>query len=249
MRQREMIAKWLGVETIEVSSAEKAVSAIGAAIAIFALFGITRYGLSGMAVVGVIASMGASAVLLFAVPHGPLSQPWPLLGGHIISAIIGIVCARTIADPAIAAAIAVGASIAAMHQLKCIHPPGGATAFTAVMGGASVHDLGFGFVAYPVLLNAASMFVLAIVINYPFRWRRYPAGWARIPPSAAITDDSVTEETHRKIVSALRSLDSFVDISENDLIWLAQEIASRGGDTSTSVPRSAATPESRSADK
>ena len=85
----------------------------------------------------VVASMGASAVLLFAVPHGPLSQPWALIGGHMVSAFIGVSCATLVPDTITAAALAVGLAIGAMHLLRCIHPPGGATALAAVVSGPS----------------------------------------------------------------------------------------------------------------
>ncbi len=122
-----------------------------------------------------VASMGASAVLLFAVPHGPLSQPWPVLGGHLLSAAVGVVCAKLIAQPLLAAPAAVAAAIAAMHYLRCIHPPGGATALSAVVGGEAVHRLGFEYLLTPVLINVLVILAVAVVFNYPFRWRRYPS--------------------------------------------------------------------------
>lgn len=129
------VFKWLGVEIVEVSTKEKLVSSIGSAVAIYLVFLINRQVLPTSSAQSVVASMGATAVLLFAVPHGQLSQPWPLIGGHLISSVIGVVCSMLIIDPSLATALAVGASIGMMHYLKCLHPPGGATAFTAVMGG------------------------------------------------------------------------------------------------------------------
>lgn len=216
--------KWLGIEIVEVSPAEKIVSALGSTLAIFCLFWISRFFLPADAVWGVLGSMGATAVLLFAVPHGPLSQPWPLLVGHTISAVIGVCCAKAISDPFLATAMAVGGSIAAMHQLKCIHPPGGATAFTAVMGGQGIRDLGFGYVLCPVLLNTVAMLVLAIVINYFFAWRRYPAGIHRRAGGEIAGPGKGPDEMHQKVIAAIRSLDSFVDIDEEDLVYLAQGI-------------------------
>jgi len=124
--------------------------------------------------VGLVASMGASAVLLFAVPHGPLSQPWAVFAGHLVSALIGVACSRAIDDPALAGPLAVGLAIGAMHYLRCIHPPGGATALSAVLGGETVQQLGYWFVLTPVLLNALTLLAIALVFNYPFPWRRYP---------------------------------------------------------------------------
>lgn len=214
------LQRWLGIELIEVSAIEKLVATVGGGISILALIGFSRWALPLPAALAVVASMGASAVLLFAVPHGPLSQPWPVLVGHVASAAIGVSCAKIIGDPMLAAACAVGLAIGAMQQLKCIHPPGGATALTAVFGGEAIRELGYGFVLYPVLTNAAAMVLAAVVINGAFHWRRYPA--ALIRPAEPATDATSEEPppTHEEILEALRSLDSFVDISEDDLLRL-----------------------------
>lgn len=223
------LPKWLGIELIEVSTKEKLIAAIGGGISICALLGVSLWALPASAATVIVTSMGASAVLLFAVPHGPLSQPWPVLAGQGISATIGVACAQSIAQPEIAAACAVGLSIGAMHQLKCIHPPGGATAFSAVMGGAAIRQLGFSFVLFPVLINSLIMVLLAIVINWPFRWRRYPASLApphRTPPHPETeSDDPSQAARHESVLAAIRSLDSFVDISEDDLTYLAELLA------------------------
>src|SRR5690606_32619543 len=102
--------------------------------------------------------------------HGQLSQPWPVLAGHMVSATIGVACAKWIAPVEVAAACAVGLSIGAMHGLKCIHPPGGATALTAVLGGPAVQALGFQFVLLPVAANAAFMVAAAVAYNRFFAW-------------------------------------------------------------------------------
>ncbi|MEZ5236228.1 MAG: HPP family protein [Acidimicrobiales bacterium] len=210
------VVRWLGVELDEVSAKEKAVAAAGGLLAILLLSLLTGRVLDPDGAVLVVASMGASAVLLFAVPHGQLSQPWPVLGGHLVSALIGVTAQRLVRPPELAAAIAVGAAIGAMHVLKCIHPPGGATALTAVIGGAAVHDLGYGFVVRPVLLNAALMVVLAVAYNALFAWRRYPAAFHRPRPAGA------PGPSHAEVLAALRQMDSFVDVSEDDLVRLVQ---------------------------
>ena len=218
--------KWLGIELVEVSFKEKLISAVGSALAIYCVFWCTLSFLPSGAAIGVVASMGATAVLLFAVPHGQLSQPWPLIGGHLVSALIGVSCARLIANPVLATALAVGASIGVMHQLKCIHPPGGATAFTAVMGGQAIGDLGYLYVLYPVGLNAVVMLVLAVLINFPFRWRRYPAVLIKRTPPQEAANVLGSENDHHNLVEAVRSLDSFVDVSEEDLVYLSRIMAS-----------------------
>lgn len=217
------IGKWFGVELIEVSTTEKLVAAFGGGLSILALIGISRCVLPEAGAAAIIGSMGASAVLLFAVPHGQLSQPWPVIAGHTVSAIIGVTCARFIPQPILAAACASGIAIGAMHQLKCIHPPGGATALTAVIGGSAIHELGYRFVLFPVLSNAIAMVTLAILINSVFKWRRYPAVLNR--PASSPVREPTTETsppTHEEVLAAVKSLDSFVDISEEDLLRLVE---------------------------
>lgn len=170
-----------------------------------------------------VASMGASAVLLFAVPHGPLSQPWHLMGGHLVSALIGVSCAMTIADPMLAAPLAVALSIAAMHYLRCLHPPGGATALTAVAGGASVHVLGYQFVLTPVLMNTSILLITAIIVNFPFSWRRYPAGLIQPSANDKLAKAAAPDKLHHgDFEYALREIGSYIDISEEDLVKIYQ---------------------------
>jgi CBS-domain-containing membrane protein len=164
--------------------------------------------------------MGASAVLLFAVPHGQLSQPWAVLGGHVISAIIGVTCALVIANEILAASAAVGIAIGAMYYLGCIHPPGGATALSAVVGGETVHALGYQFVITPVLINVVIILVIAVAFNYLFSWRRYPVHLhktktARVEASG---DIDTGEISHSDFVYALSQIDSFVDVNEEELL-------------------------------
>jgi CBS domain-containing membrane protein len=121
-----------------------------------------------------------------------------------------VAAAQWIPHPLLASAVAVAAAIGAMHYLRCIHPPGGATALTAVIGGAPIQALGFGFVLTPVLLNAISIVLVAIVFNYAFSWRRYPAALA-IPRTQASTATDIREEDRldeNDLKTALQSMDS-----------------------------------------
>ena len=171
---------------------EKGLSVAGGIAGLTGVMLISQAQLGASASVGLVASMGASAVLLFAVPHGPLSQPWAVLGGHLVSAVVGVACTKVIAQPMLAAPVAVGLAIGTMHYLRCIHPPGGATALSAVVGGETVHQLGFHYVLTPVLLNATIILLVALLFNYPFPWRRYPLALAQRPaaavPASAETD-------------------------------------------------------------
>ena len=200
-----------------VSEREHWISAAGGLIGILAALWTSHFWLDGHGGVLAIASMGASAVLLFAAPHGALSQPWPVLGGHAVSALIGVACARWLgSEPMLAASMAVALSIAAMYSLRCLHPPGGATALYAVLGGETVHALGYGYLFSPVLLNVVVLLAVAVAFNYPFAWRRYPQCWhRRAQASAAPVEESMIP--HSSLVYALSQIDTFVDVSEEDL--------------------------------
>ncbi len=205
----------LGIETAPVSHIERLLSTLGGFTGILAVYLVSSHFLTPQSAALIVASMGASAVLLFAVPHGPLSQPWPVFAGHLVSAVIGVSCAIWIPDLFIAAAVAVGLAIGAMHYLRAIHPPGGATALTAVAGGADIHALGYQFVLTPVLLNVVVILVIAIIFNAPFPWRRYPAFYRKSKVGSEQPYDHIS---HGDLVYALSEINSFVDISEQDLL-------------------------------
>ncbi len=113
----------------------------------------------------VLASTGASAMLIFGIPHSPVSQPWPLVGGHLISALIGITAYYLIPNPVLASSVAIGIAMLAMHYTGSMHPPGGATAVTAVIGGSTVHELGYYFVIVPVFFNSIILLSIAMAIG------------------------------------------------------------------------------------
>ena len=144
------------------------------------LIGIFLTGIASRLILGpdaglpmLIGPMGASAVLMFALPSSPLAQPWSVLGGNVVSALVGVACARWIGDPALAASLAVAGAIAAMFALRCLHPPGGAIALTAVLGGPAIQAAGFGFAFSPVALNSLLLLAVALVFNNATR-HRYP---------------------------------------------------------------------------
>jgi CBS-domain-containing membrane protein len=126
----------------------------------------------------VIGSFGASAVLIYGAIRSPLAQPRNLLGGHILSAIIGVTTVQLLGGELwLAAAVAVSTSIAVMHLTGTLHPPGGATALIAVIGGESVHNLGYLYVLMPTALGAIVMLIIALIINNIPKNRKYPEFW------------------------------------------------------------------------
>ena len=214
----EWIARFVGYENRRSPWRERLVSGVGGFVAILLVVIISRWFVGDDSPM-IVASMGASAVLLFAVPHGPLSQPWQLVIGHLVSGLIGVTCAKLVVEPTISAALAVGVSIFAMRFFGCIHPPGGATALTAVLGGNEVIQLGYQFVLTPVLLNVGVILVVAVAFNNFFHWRRYPLVLHAAEPQEE-TVESELQITHGDLVFALSEMDTFTDVSEADLLQL-----------------------------
>lgn len=112
----------------------------------------------------ILASTGASAILIFSLPFSPVSQPWNLVGGHLVSAFVGVSCYLFVPNELVASSLSIPFSMLLMHYLRCMHPPGGATAITAVVGGANVHALGYAFIIIPVFFNAIILLSIAMAI-------------------------------------------------------------------------------------
>lgn len=127
-----------------------------------------------------VASFGASAVLIYGTPQAELSQPRNLIGGHILSAAIGVTIYKYCSfDVTLLGALAVSLSILAMHFTRTLHPPGGATALIAVIGGAEVQDTGYLFVVFPIFAGTLILLIVALFINNLSGnpKRHYPRYW------------------------------------------------------------------------
>ncbi|HMK35002.1 MAG TPA: HPP family protein [Desulfomonilaceae bacterium] len=161
-----------------VSLTEVALSWLGSFIGITVVAILQSLFFDGTDLVLMIGSFGASAVLVYGAVKSPLAQPRNLLGGHVLSALIGV-GAFTIfqSQPVLAAAAAVATAIAVMHATKTLHPPGGATALIAVIGGEKVHSLGFLYAVVPAGVGAAVLLVVALLFNNIPKGRRYPEFW------------------------------------------------------------------------
>ncbi len=223
------IKRWLGSfapAPVGVNGREKLYGALGALLGLFCTEWVGRHAL-GVANPWFIAPMGASAVLLFAAPASPLAQPWSLVAGNLVSALIGVFCAQFIPLPGVAAAAAVALAIGAMFSLRCLHPPSGAVALTAVLGGPSVASLGYGFALWPVALNSLILLCIAVVFNGALK-RNYPRRHADaaghntrdLAPSARLGFSLADLD------EALNQRGELLDISKEDLeeIVLAAEL-------------------------
>ncbi|MDB5943760.1 MAG: domain containing rane protein [Ramlibacter sp.] len=213
---------WLGAlwpAPVLVDSKQRLRAVLGAFVGIAVAGLITRWtgGANGLNP-WLIAPIGASAVLVFAVPASPLAQPWAVLGGNTLSALVGIACVLAIPDPAIAGAVAVALAIAVMFQLRCLHPPGGASALLVVLA----HTGQFEFAAFPVLLNSA-LLVLAGMAYNSLTGRPYPHTQAAPAPAGP---QSGSRFSAADLDTALAHYNQVVDISRDDLEALLHDAES-----------------------
>ena len=206
-------------EASEISHQEIWLSTLSAFIAIALVALISRYFVSGVGLPLMVASMGAAAVLLCAVPTSPMAQPWPLVGGHLVSAAIGVTCYRMLPDPVWAGAVAVSVSIFAMLYLRCLHPPGGAAALVAVVGGPEIHALGFNFLLAPVGLNVAVLLGVVYATNRSLLRRRLGAGTDSLPGFSTPAEEWQADHalSAADIRSALQEVNTYVDVTTDDL--------------------------------
>lgn len=154
-----------------------------------------------------VAPLGASALLVFALPASPLAQPWAVVVGNTVSALVGAACAHAIGDPALAAAAALAAAMGAMFWLRCLHPPGGAVALLTALGGAS-----YSYALFPMLTDSAVLVLLAMLYN-SLTGRRYPHPQQPL----AVPGASTGRFSAADLDAALAHYNQVLDVSRDDL--------------------------------
>ncbi|MET0332685.1 MAG: HPP family protein [Rhizobacter sp.] len=156
-----------------------------------------------------IAPLGASAVLVFGLPASPLAQPWSVVGGNTISALVGVACTMAWGASPMVAAVAVALAIAAMFALRCLHPPGGASALLVVVSG--VHDP--LFVLTPVFTHSLALAVAGIAYNNA-TGKRYPHGQRATAPAPNAAPPAFSEAD---LDAVLKRYNQVLDVSRDDL--------------------------------
>lgn len=204
---------------------EKFRAAVGALCGILFTGLVAQYAVNHdpLATFFLIAPMGASSVLLFALPSSPLAQPWSILGGNIIAAFMGVSFALMFPnDLPLAAGLAAMFSIILMFALRCLHPPSGAVALTAVLGGPAIHALGYHFVLWPVGVNSLLLLSMALIYNN-LTGRTYP-------PAAASEKAAAPTQMHYQfgfreedLNAALQQFDQIIDINRDNLKQLLEQ--------------------------
>jgi CBS domain-containing membrane protein len=189
----------------------------------------------------IVAPLGASAVLVFAVPASPLAQPWPVLGGNVLSTLVGVAAFNAIPNTSVAAGVAVGGAIFVMSLLRCLRPPGGAAALTAVIGGHGIHAAGFTFAFAPVGINSIALISLAMFYHRATA-RSYPHRNAPLPLEVAVSGlhlidiDAALEEMHESFDISREDLDALLTRAEMHAV--ARQ--TRGSATVDAAPTAAA---------
>ncbi|MGK3125961.1 HPP family protein [Candidatus Pantoea formicae] len=196
-----------------VSGIHLFLGAFGAGIGIV-LTSLCTHAILGSVPLWLIAPVGASAVLIFAIPNSPLAQPWSVTGGNCISALAGIAAFNWIPEPTLACGVAASLAIILMYGLRCLHPPGGAVALTAILGGDSVHHAGIYYAFSPVLLNSSILMLLALFFNN-LMGRRYPHALSstEVKSAPVVIEVPVTRaDLHAALMKG-----QFIDVDEDDL--------------------------------
>lgn len=197
--------------------------ALGAGLAIALIGLLSQLVLAGHpALPWLLAPIGASAVLVFVLPASPMSQPWPVLGGHLLAGAAGLVAHSLIPAPWLAAGLAVGVSIAVMSLARCLHPPAGGTVLLTALAGPAVADAGWAFLFAPLLLN------VGLLLAAGFTWNRltghsYPHRPAAIPTPA----DWAGHIEDADLDAVLENWDEALDISREDLLALLHAVEAR----------------------
>lgn len=199
-------------------------AAVGAGVGILATGLLAWYWSQqiGLSAIFLIAPMGASSVILFCLPSSPLAQPWSILAGNTVAAFFGVFFNLQFAgEPALAAALSMMFSVIVMFALRCLHPPSGAVALTAILGGPATHHLGYEFVLWPVLGNSVLLVMMAIFYNN-LTGRQYPAPLHN-------PKESEPEHMHYQfgfkqedLDAAMKQMHEVIDISQSDLQKLVE---------------------------
>jgi len=206
----------LGPQPSSVSLQEKLRASLGALLAVLLAGAFTHFMPGhGPASAWLVAPMGASAVLLFVLPSSPMTQPWPVIAGSVVSATVGIAVARWLSEPHLAGALAVALALGAMWLGRCLHPPGGALALLAVL--TQTRD--FGFALDPVLPNAL-LCVLAAVVYNNLTGKPYPHRHAAVQTQPG-------QPSPADIDAVLHQRDELVDLDPQDLQALVHDAQQR----------------------
>lgn len=216
---REFALRHLVADTPPLAPRERWKTALGSLLGLSLAGGLI--GLFPNEQFWVLASLGATSIILFALPQSPLAQPWSVFGGYLAATLAALLGSALFPSPIVAGAVAVAITVWCMTRFKCMHPPGGALALILVGHGApSLAQAGHTMVL--VLGNAIAIILAALAVNNLLLGRRYPQCRIEEAPGLHLTrDPSPTHRTglsHGDLAYAVQSQQTFVDVQEKDLV-------------------------------
>lgn len=132
------------------------------------------------------APLGATAVLVFAVHTGPLSQPWSCVVGNTVSALwtLLVIASWPAQGPDwLLPALAVGGAIACMQITRSLHPPGGAVALLLVLEAQHGLHHSWSYAFLPIGLLTLVLVLLGVA--YHRVWGKHYPLPAVLPQPAA----------------------------------------------------------------
>ncbi len=201
--------------------------AVGAGLGIGATLLATMLLLRGFApgLPMILAPMGASAVLVFGLPASPLAQPWPVIGGNVVSALSGLVAGMVLGVPLPAVVLAVALAIAAMSVLRCLHPPGGGTALLYALGAVGADHWGWAYLL-PVLANVLALVAAGLLYNN-LTGHRWPH--RLVVPIAAKEPSMPAPFTQADVLRVLDDWNEVLDVGPEDLLAFIQAVDRQRG--------------------
>lgn len=207
---RQFALRYLVADAVPLSVRERRISALAGCLGILLIQGILAVLPAGASVSYLLAPLGASAVILFALPHSPLAQPWSLAGGLFVSALVGYGVGLWVQPAWLAIGLALGLAIWLTALLRCIHPPGGAMAVVFAIA-AQQHTVSL----LTALLNIFAALIAVLAINNLMPGRRYPQC---VPARQTTVRPPRRSIRHEDLQFALEKLDTYLDVSEDDLV-------------------------------
>lgn len=196
--------------SVRVGYSEACRMALGVALGLLVTGMLSRWWSGSVGNMWMVSSLGASAVLLFGMPASPMAQPWPVLVGTVLSALVGAAAQALIVDTALACAVAVGLSVMLMVPLRCMHPPGAGFAAYVVLE----HINGVALVAFPILFNVAVLLLCAVIYN-ALTGKRYPHPQHSL--KRGFSSDGNEVFAPEDLDAALKHYNQVLDISRADL--------------------------------
>lgn len=161
---------YLGGDQPRVAWAERLRAVFGAFVGLMLVLAIAKFlGEIGGLDEWLMASLGASALLVFALPQSPMAQPWAVIAGNTLSALVGITTIHVVTQPLLAMPLAASLSILGMFILRCLHPPAAAVSLIVVLG----HVMHYRYAFFPVMIDSA-LLVLVGAFYSNMTGKRYP---------------------------------------------------------------------------